>query len=288
MNNVTNLCNCITGIQTNDRIFSKEFNSQCDRKIIKMNPVQISHKVIQLLSDQLSERQLKPVSSKLVRKSPDKFAAALVHEIRNPLTNINLAVEILKSELNDESREMYLDILLRSASRINIAVTDLLNYFQADEIEFENHPIQQLLDAALEVAEDRIMLKGITVTKDYPLQDSMAYVNKQVIIIAITNIIINAIEAMPLGKGQLKLTTKTVNNRPVIKIEDNGIGINKENLQNIFNPYYTKKAGGMGLGLSTTMKIMLANKAQLAVQSEVDKGTLFIITFNGNKMPELC
>lgn len=246
-----------------------------------MNSVHISHKVVKLLTDQLSESQLKPVSSKLVRKSPDKFAAALVHEIRNPLTNINLAVDILKSELSDEAREMYFDILLRSASRINTAVTDLLNYFQADEIEFENHAIQQLLDAALAVAEDRILLNGITVTKDYLQQDSKVYVNKQVVIIAITNIIINAIESMPLGKGQLKLSTKIVNKRPVIEIKDNGIGINKENLQNIFNPYYTKKAGGMGLGLSTTMKIMNANKAQVAVKSALNKGTLFIITFNG-------
>lgn len=246
-----------------------------------MNSVQLNHKVIQLLSDQLSESQYKPVSSKLVRKSTDKFAAALVHEIRNPLTNINLAVDTLKSELSDESREMYLDILLRSASKINTAVTDLLNYFQADEIEFENHSIKHLLDAALAVAEDRILLNGITVTKVYLQEDAMVYVNKQVVIIALTNIIINAIESMSLGKGQLKLSTKIVNSRPVIEINDNGIGISIENLQHIFDPYYTKKTGGMGLGLSSTKKIMQANKAQVAVKSVLNKGTIFIITFNG-------
>lgn len=230
-----------------------------------------------------AESMLKPVPAKITRKGPDKFTSALVHEIRNPLANINLAVEILKSPLKDDAHDMYLDILTRSVSKINAAVTDLLNYLQTDAIQFKDHSVHKLLDEAVAMAEDRIMLKKITLIKEYSDFDSKVFINKQVIKIALTNIIINAIEAMSSGKGQLKLVAGSIKGIPFIEIEDNGIGIAEENLKNIFNPYFTNKPGGMGLGLSTSLKILLSNHAKIAVKSEPGQGTRFIITFNNYK-----
>jgi signal transduction histidine kinase len=106
-------------------------------------------------------------------------------------------------------------------------------------------------------------------------------VNKQKIEIALTNIIINAIDAMHPENGKLKLITKSINGKCVIEIEDNGIGISKENLNNIFTPYFTDKAGGMGLGLSTTLGILKENHATVEVQSEEGMGTRFILSFEG-------
>jgi signal transduction histidine kinase len=245
-----------------------------------MKSLLINPDVIKLVPGPLAESMLKPVPAKITRKGPDKFTAALVHEIRNPLANINLAVEILKSPLSDDAHKIYLDILTRSVSKINAAVTDLLNYLQADETQFKNHSVHQLLDEAVAMAEDRIVLKKITLIKAYSDLNSKVFINKQVMKIALTNIIINAIEAMPSDKGKLKLVARSIKGIPVIEIEDNGIGIAEENLKNIFDPYFTKKPGGMGLGLSTSLKILLSNHAKIAVKSEPDRGTRFIITFN--------
>ena len=145
----------------------------------------------------------------------------------------------------------------------------------------EKHSIHQLLDEVLAMTEDRIMLKNIRVRKDYTTLDCKIWVNKEKIKIALINIIINAIDAMPSKKGKLKLVTKSINGKCIIEIEDNGIGISKQNLKNIFKPYFTNKAGGLGLGLSTTLDILHSNHARVKVHSDEGIGTRFILSFEG-------
>ena len=219
-------------------------------------------------------------SSVIVQKQPGQFAPALAHEVRNPLSNINLAVEMLQSMITDEEQKSYLDIILRASGRINDLVNDLLVYHQAAEVKPEKNCLQELLNDVLCMTADRLVLKNITVRKDYTALDCNILADKQKIKIALTNIIINAIDAMPPENGHLKLTVKSVNGKCNIEIEDNGIGISKDNLQNIFKPYFTKKTSGMGLGLSTTMETLLSNHARVAVQSEEGRGTRFILSFN--------
>jgi signal transduction histidine kinase len=104
--------------------------------------------------------------------------------------------------------------------------------------------------------------------------------NKQQIKTALVSIIVNAIEAMPAELGKLKLGTRSFNGQCVITIEDNGMGISKEDLPNIFKPFFTNKLGGMGLGLSTTLDILNANHARVKVKSEIGLGTRFLISFD--------
>lgn len=232
-------------------------------------------------------RSLTP--TKTMQEQPGQFASALAHEVRNPLTNINLAVEMLKRVTRDDTQKIYLDIIMRSCIRINNLINELVQYQLADEAQAEKHSIHQLLDEILAMTEDRIMLKNITVKKDYAPQDCKIVLNKQKMKIALTNIIVNAIDAMTLGKGELKLVTKSIDGNCVVQIEDNGCGISKENLKYIFNPYFTNKPGGMGLGLSTTLDILLSNHARADVQSEEGKGTRFILLFDGiSTVREIC
>jgi len=212
-------------------------------------------------------------------KEPDQFASALAHEVRNPLATINLAVKILKSPSKMLDHKLYLDIIMKAAGQIDDLITDLLTLWQRGTIHPEKHPIHQLLDEVLTRIEDRILLKNIMVRKDYTTLDCKIMVNKQEIKIALSNIIINAIDAMPLENGKLKLVTKSINGKCIVEIEDNGIGISKENLRHIFIPYFTDKAGGMGLGLSTTMDILNSNHATAEVESEEGRGTRFILAF---------
>jgi signal transduction histidine kinase len=218
---------------------------------------------------------------KEVQKEPDHFASALAHEVRNPLATINLAVQILKSPAKVLDHKLYLDIIMKASGQINDLITDLLKSWQPATMEPEQYSIHQLLDEALAMTEDRLLLKNITVRKDYSTLDCKILVNKRKIKIALVNIIINAIEAMHSERGKLKLITRSINGKCIIEIEDNGIGISTENLKNLFTPYFTHKAGGMGLGLSTTIDILNANHATVDVQSEEGKGTRFILFFEG-------
>jgi len=211
---------------------------------------------------------------------PGQFGVALAHEVRNPLSNINLAVEMLRATITDGDQQLYLDIISRSSGRISTLVTDLLGSCQPDAIGPERYPAHLLLDEVLVMTKDRLSLKNISIRRDYTTLDCKILVNKQKIKIALTNIIINAIDAMSSKGGELKLITRCLNEKCIIEIKDNGIGIPKEDLENIFQPYFTGKAGGMGLGLSTTLKILQSSQADIIVKSEEGKGTSFILTFD--------
>ena len=246
-----------------------------------MNSSTITRKVSKLDNSLLSASPVRTLTPhKIVQNKPDQFPSALAHEIRNPLSNINLAADMLKSTLITDDQKKYLDIVRRGSVRINDLVTDLLLYFQPGEAHSEKYSIHQLLEDALTTIADRITLKNITVKKYYTILDCKIFVDKQNMKIALSNILINAIDAMSSENGQLTLITKSVNGRCIIEIKDNGIGISKENLKNIFKPFYTNKPSGMGLGLSTTLNILLSNHVRVDVQSDEGMGTSFFLSFN--------
>ena len=130
------------------------------------------------------------------------------------------------------------------------------------------------------MANDRIKLKNISVSKDYAIEDCKIVLNRPQMMIALTNIIINAIDAMESEKGELKLVTKSIAGKHVIEIADNGCGISKKDLKYIFTPYYSNKPGGLGLGLATTFEILRLNHIGINVKSEVGEGTRFILLFD--------
>ena len=220
-----------------------------------------------------------PVTEKL-KALPDQYTSGLAHEIRNPLTNINLSVGMLQSLLTNDDLKVYLDIIMRSSTRINDLITQLLKHQLADEVVEERYAVHQLLDEVLESARDRIALKNISVVKDYTVHGWTIGVNRLKMKIALTNIIINAIEAMTSDEGRLKLVTKSTYHKNIILIEDNGCGIRKENMENIFSPYFTDKSGGLGIGLSTTYEILQSNHIGINVKSLESQGTRFKLLFS--------
>lgn len=220
--------------------------------------------------------------SQLVKQQPSQFVSALAHEIRNPLANINLSVGILESAIKDDELKTYLGIIMRSSIRINHLINDLLRYQLANEMHSEKHSVHKLIDEVLDMTGDRIMLKNITVRKTYAAHDYSIVLNRPEMKIALTNIIINAIDAMDSKKSELNLVTKSIRGKFMIKIEDNGCGISKSNLKNIFKPYFTTKPGGLGVGLGATYVILQSNHVEVKVESEIGRGTRFILLFDNN------
>ncbi len=215
--------------------------------------------------------------------------AALAHEVRNPLTSIDLAIDMLSENIYDSDQQVLVDIIKRASSRINGLITALLTSTAAANTHSGNHSINQLLDKVLTIADDRIRLKNICVTREYSPIGCEIWMDKRQMEIALTNIVINAVEAMAANAGKLKLVTQSVNGFCSIAIEDNGRGIAKENLANIFEPFFTRKLGGMGIGLSTSLEILRANHVRVEVTSEPDRGTRFLLSFerpgSQSKMP---
>jgi signal transduction histidine kinase len=228
---------------------------------------------------------IRPVASSLSFVPPERAyndnstsLPALAHEVRNPLSTINLAVEMLKLGTLDEEQRQFLDIIARGSRRITELINRLLVSSQADETRSELYSLPHLLDDVLLMARDRIQLKHITVRKEYTETLQSVWIDKEKMKIALSNIITNAIDAMPSEGGELSLLMKSAGRQNIIEIRDNGIGISKEHLKNIFKPYFTNKAGGLGLGLSVTLDILRANNASVDVRSEEGAGTCFILS----------
>jgi signal transduction histidine kinase len=207
---------------------------------------------------------------------------AFAHEVRNPLTNINLAVDALRSTDNIANQEIFLDIITRASFKIEDLMRNLLGTSRNGMKQSGKYSIHKLLDEVLESTDDRIVLKHIIIRKQYALRDCEIPLNEPEMKIAFTNIIVNAIEAIGGEGGILKILTKSNEGKFIIQIEDNGCGISKEDLKNIFKPYFTNKPGGLGLGLAATFDILRSNHCAINVESEVTKGTCFEISLDKN------
>ena len=214
-----------------------------------------------------------------VIRQPALFVTALAHEVRNPLTNINLAVDMLECADKDDDPKLYLDIIRRGSARINHLICELLKYQEPDKAQESRYSMHRLLDEVLAMAADRIRLKNITVTKDFAVEDKRIMMDKAKIRIALTNIVINAIDAMSSENGVLRLTEGLVDGHYSLQTGDNGCGIPAEHLQEIFKPYFTRKPDGLGLGLSTTWDILQANHVRMDVESKEGEGTCFTLLF---------
>lgn len=215
----------------------------------------------------------------------EKLAAAgrlvrtLAHEVRNPLNNINISVEQLFEDIPGEDTRLYLAIIHRNSNRIGDLITELLNFSKPADIILEKRLLQTIADESISAALDRITLQRINMQISYP--DEPAYVMADIskLKIALLNIIINAIEAMESKNGELCITVSAGDEFHRLQISDNGCGITEDNLSRLYEPYFTSKRNGMGLGLATTLNILQSHKAQIDVTSTLNVGTDFIITF---------
>ena len=240
--------------------------------------------------EQLQQRitELDTANKELVQmRGMEKFAATgriartIAHEVRNPLTNINLATDQLKMDINDNEDSLnMLAMIHRNSNRINQLITDLLNSTKATELNADKISINELLDETLELAKDRIELSGAQVIKTYSQDPRKIFVDKEKMKIAFLNIIVNAIESMETGKGILILKTESEKDKCIIKIADNGKGIDKESLSKLFEPYFTNKSKGTGLGLTNTQNIIFTHNGQISAESKLGAGTTFIVMLN--------
>ena len=209
----------------------------------------------------------------------DRLVHVLAHEVRNPLNNINLSLEQLNPELQNTDSQIYVDIISRNSKRIEDLITELLNSSRPAQIIQQQVSLKNIIEDSIAAAKDRITLKKINLVTNYPETEIMILADAEKLKIALLNIIINAVEAIDQGTGKLEISMAIEEKQPKVIIKDNGCGISEENLSRLFEPYFTAKRNGMGLGLATTLNILQSHKADVEVQSKLNEGTSFIITF---------
>src|SRR5690554_371306 len=262
-----------------DLLRSDEQKLFCEITTVAM--FDLEHKVngYQLIINDLSE--IKKHEQRVLRAEKlgmtGRIARGIAHEVRNPLTNINLAMDHIKEELKDyKELDTYISIIERSSERINNLIGDLLSSSKPSALDIKDNSINSLLEETAKLAADRIRLKGIKLVRDYGEEMKIPF-DFHNLKNAMLNIIINAIEAVD-EKGMLTIK-KTVSMDEVhIEISDNGKGIDQDTLKKMFDPFFTGKHNGMGLGLTTTQNIVQQHAGSIDIESEVDEGTTFIIS----------
>ncbi|MBV8254451.1 MAG: PAS domain S-box protein [Chitinophaga sp.] len=235
--------------------------------------------VIQDVTERKREEQEKQYQEKFVITG--RIARVIAHEVRNPLTNILLAISQFKEDpavMASEDASLYTDIIERNCTRINQLITELLHSTRMMELHANAVSLDKLLSNTLALSKDRMRLNEIQLELQLDKDDINVMADEDKVVIAFLNIIINAIEAMTPGKGMLTITTKRIQDKAFIKISDNGPGIPEEVQARLFDPFYTSKAKGTGLGLTSTQNILLNHKGTIHVESEIGKGTAFTIT----------
>jgi signal transduction histidine kinase len=213
----------------------------------------------------------------------EKFAVSgritrtIAHEVRNPLTNINLACEQLK--IADEDDAQLVEIIKRNTKRINDLTSAVLNSTRFTELNLKKVFVHAVIEETLLLATDRINLNEIKIIKNFAPPREVE-IDPDKIRIALLNIIINAIEAMEPQKGVLEIKTLNYTDHCAVIIKDNGMGMDKDAVSRIFEPFFTTKDTGNGLGLTNTQNIVLNHKGRINVESSPGMGTTFLIKLN--------
>jgi len=245
---------------------------------------------LKIAYDELKEMQDKLIQSEKL-KAIGQLASGVAHEIRNPLGIIMQGVAYLEQIISPEEKEPHetLSMVKESVERADKIVISLLDFSRATKLELHPENIGSILEDSLDLVKKE--LKNIQVVREIREGLPKVLVDKNKLTQVFINLFVNAVHAMPEG-GKLTIRSflKDAFFEPgekavVVEIEDTGTGISEENLKKIFNPFFTTKGQGKGtgLGLSVTQNIISMHKGLIEVKSQVNKGTMVIITLRISK-----
>jgi signal transduction histidine kinase len=221
------------------------------------------------------------------------LTGGLAHEIKNPLSTIGLNAQLLdealaEADLPDEQRQRLrrrLDALAREANRLRDILTDFLQFAGRIKLDPQQHDLVKLIDELSDFFHPQCDQAGVVLRTQLPQRPVPAQVDDGLLKQAVLNLLINATQAMAehdgapsTGQGpELMLRLDADAEEAQIHVIDTGPGIDAAKLQEIFHPYVSHKAGGTGLGLSTTRRIVEEHGGRITAHSEPGRGSDFVI-----------
>ncbi len=202
-----------------------------------------------------------------------RFSAGMAHELRNPLANISALSQLLLKDEKIENNKKHLSYIIENTRIANKIITNLLNYASSDELNLKYMDFEKFLNKILEIAEPRILEKKIKIIKKISPKLPYIYIDEIKIENAIMNFITNSIDALPEGGIIIFDASKRLKESILLKIKDNGIGIPEENLDKIFEPFFSTKNTGTGLGMGLALQTIKSHGGSLKIKSKENSGT---------------
>jgi signal transduction histidine kinase len=180
--------------------------------------------------------------------------------------------------VTDPDAKKYIDIILSEVGRLEKIIHDNLAYIKNVGPQFSRTPLNNVIEEVLPVYEDELRQRGIRIERDLSPEVRSLDIDPQQIKQAVVNLIANATEAMEKGGTLTVRTYPGADGREaVMEIGDTGPGISPESMHNLFNPYYTTKVRGTGLGLPITHRIIQAHKGNIVFHNKETGGAVFSI-----------
>jgi signal transduction histidine kinase len=249
----------------------------------------LMYQELKAFSQQMEEKiqkttaDLRKTEAQLIRSEKlaalGQLSAGIAHEIRNPLTSINILIHSLTENLpTEDSRLEDLKVIEEEILRINEIVDQFLRFAKPASPLFEKTNLIPIFEEILQLLRPQIEKGKIAAKKGFePLP--LITVDKEQIKQVILNLLMNAIQAMPEG-GELSMSGRLSKDGywAELTLQDSGIGIPQEDLEKLFDPFFSTKEGGIGLGLSIAHRIIDQHHGKIEVESTPEKGTRFTIS----------
>lgn len=211
-----------------------------------------------------------------------RLTQAVAHEIRNPLNVINLSIDHVATKYapEDDKRREQLNRILSSirdeVARLKRLVSDLLNYGRPARLAVETVDVRKLVDETIALIRPQADDQGVEVTLEGDPSPVEVRGDRERLKSCFSNIAINALQAMP-GGGHLHVRIAKLDGRVEVTMVDTGVGISEEALSKIFEPYFSTKQAGFGLGLAVTRTIVEEHQGSIDVRSEPHRGAVFTV-----------
>lgn len=199
-----------------------------------------------------------------------ELASRLAHDIRNPLTVIKVTLDIIKSKNKNLSAEEIskFERVDEAMYRITHQIDNVLDFIKGRPMEFVKYPIKEILDSVIRDLSKSDKISIEIISKDLEIECDF-----EAIKVVLINLVINAMQAIK-DEGKIKITSKTKEDKVIIQIEDSGPGISKELLEKIFEPLYTTKQEGTGLGLASCKSIIEQHHGKISVKNNPTQFTI--------------
>jgi len=236
-----------------------------DRALFKATPTELVEQREQLLAEVRKGEQMKAVAT---------LAAGLAHEIKNPLASIKTFTEYLETRHGDsEFRTRFQRIVGGEVERINLIVQQLLEFAKPVPPKLEPVEVPKLVDETLELLNNELVQHQVTVSRRY---DGSGHIlgDPQQLKQVFLNLILNSLQAMN-GSGRLDIGADIRGSELIVSLRDNGCGIAPKDLPHLYEPFFTTKANGTGLGLAVVHGIVREHRGHVEVESQPGQGTTF-------------
>lgn len=206
------------------------------------------------------------------------LSAGMAHEIRNPLNSISLFVQLMRQSTQDPDQLEYQSKILKEVDRVDSIIRKLLDASRRTRTITSDVQLNQVVDAALEAFAPQIETRKILVERLYQVMPSPIKADSAELEQIFTNLFLNALDAMSQG-GRLGIEITETNRRVIVRVADNGGGIPEEILPNVFEPFFSTKSSGTGMGLPVAQRIAHIYEGSMVVERTSPAGTVFRLEF---------